>query len=46
MRIGLIFCTANGTTEKITDLLIQHLERNGHTVEKINIGRAPYRGNP
>jgi len=46
MRIGLIFCSANGTTEKITDLLIQHFESNGYTVEKINIGRSPYRENP
>ena len=46
MTIALIFVSANGTTEKVTEFLNQQFEENGHVVKSINLGRPPYRGNP
>ena len=46
MTIALIFVSANETTEKVTEFLNQQFEENGHVVKSINLGRAPYRGNP
>src|SRR6056297_3495434 len=46
MTIALIFVSANGTTEKVTEFLNQQFEENGHVVKSINLGRDPYRGKP
>lgn len=45
MKMGLIYISANGTTEKVTDILSQNFKKNGHHIKKINLGRLPYRGN-
>jgi ferredoxin/flavodoxin len=45
MKIALIFVSGNGTTEKVSDLLATHLMKRQHKVDKINLGRSPYREN-
>lgn len=45
MQFKLIYISPNGTTEKTTHVLKNVIEKDGHSVELINLGRGENRGN-